>query len=154
MNITGRKLYKVSKTTIIICILVLAYAILDGNFFRGFGDDEFIEALIFYSIFLPSLLYTIGYCIYTKLPDTGETETDPPWFRRMCFGATTYPLIIAGISALCAVIGFSGQYDPLEGLLGGFFVTLAVMLIVPVIPVANMILIIHFYRKNRRKKNK
>ena len=157
MKNTGPAIFKITRIITVICILVAAYAIIDGSFFRGFGDDEFIMALIFYAVFLPSLLYTVGYFIYTKLPDADETGTDPPWFKRLCIGATTYPLIIAAFGVFNAVTGiveFFGKSEPLGNMIFGLAVALAIMLIVPIIPRANTIIIIYFYRKNRRKKYK
>ena len=105
MKNTGLIIFRITRVITVIGILAAAYAIIEGSFFCGFGDDEFIMALIFYAVFLPSLLYTVGYFIYTKLPDADETGTDPPWFKRLCIGATTYPLIIAAFGVFNAVTG-------------------------------------------------
>ena len=157
MKNTGLIIFRITRVITVIGILAAAYAIIEGSFFCGFGDDEFIMALIFYAVFLPSLLYSVGYFVYTKLPDDDETETEPLWFRRLCTGATTYPLIIAAFGIFNAVteaVEFWGNRDKFDYMITGAVVSLAFMLLVPVIPVANIILIIHFYRKNRRKKYK
>ena len=155
MKNTGLIIFKITRTVVAFGVLLIAFAIIDGSFFRGFGDDELIISCIFYALFMPSLLYTLGYIAVKKLPSAVETDSEPLWFKRVFTGSLMYPLLIIAVgifNSFTGVLSFFGSRDFIENFIFGAAAALAFLLIVPVIPAANMMIIIYLYRKNIRKK--
>ena len=151
----AEKIFKAARIITFIGIIVAAYSFIDGTFWRGFGDDELIFLLIFLAVFDLSLLYTTGYFLVHRLPLPEETAEEPLWFKRTFYLAFSPIALIIGFGIFN---GLTGEYVLFtrgsfwDDFLIGAVLAAGFLLLVPVIFVANLIIILYLYRRHKRKK--
>jgi hypothetical protein len=151
MTEKAAKLFKWSKRIVAAGVLIAGFAIFDGTFFRGFGEEEFIALGIFYLIFVSALLYTVGYIICMRLPPVGEITEEPKWFIKLYMISKYRTVLIAAFGLFNAITDifslFSRQF--FSQFITGALAAFVFMLAIPIIPTANMIIILYLYRKKK-----
>ncbi|MBR1824027.1 MAG: hypothetical protein IJ779_07325 [Ruminococcus sp.] len=158
MKGNGRKIYNLSRLIVVIGLVIGIYTVAEGSFFRRFGEDELIIFLIFYALFTTSLVYSVGYFVYNKLPPAESTAEEPKWFRQL-FVLSCSPLpvslaISVGSYIITGILGGFSHVDRMEFLLFGWMGILLLLVVIPVIPVGNAVIIIHHYRRKQRSKQR
>lgn len=149
------RLFKIARATAIAGVLIAAYSFIDGSFWRGFGENEFVILVIFCFIFDASVLYVEGYLLCMKLPHIEETAEEPEWFGKL-FRAAFSPLVLIVLFGLfngaTELLTLFSEGDFWPNVLIGILAAAMIALFTPLIPAANLIIILYFYRKNKRKK--
>lgn len=151
------RLFKIARTTAIAGLVLAAYSFIDGTFWRGFGEEEFVMLVLFCIIFDASVLYVEGYLLCRKLPHIEETAEEPEWFKKLFKAAFSPPLLIVlfGLfNGATELITLFSEGDFFPNVLLGIIVAAVVALFTPLIPAANLVIILYLYRKNKRRKIK
>ena len=149
------KLFKAACMTVIAGAVIAGYTFIDHSFWRGFGEEEFVILVIFCIIFDTALLYAEGYLLCRKLQPPGETAEEPLWFRRLFMAAFSPPVLIllfGLINGATEVFTLFSENQFLVNFFIGVIVALILLLLFPVIPAANLVIILYIYRKNKRRK--
>ena len=149
------KFFRIARVVVIVGVIIAAYTFIDGSFWRGFGEEEFVMLVIFCVLFDVSLLYCEGYLLCRNLPGITEAE-EPLWFRRLfmaAFSPLALTLLFGLINGITEWITFFSENQFGVNVLLGVIAALVFLLVVPVIPSANLVIILYLYRRHKRKKN-
>ena len=151
----GRKLFRLSCIITAIGVFISVCSFVDGTFWRGFGENELVILLIFLAVFDTSLLYMTGYFLVHRLPFPEETAEEPLWFRRTFYLAFSPIALIIGFGIFNGLTGTFTLFTRgtfWDDFMIGAYLALGFLLLVPVIFVANLIIILYLYRRHKRKK--